>query len=222
MFSTSSTFHSGQLLHGQALEYIDELLGLLNQGSRPLGTDVSGVPQELIRVVYKLSWLRRKDTSSAPWRAQVSLVMVLLAAWEVSQESSESRSAASQLTATLYHSACSILAHTLLDRDVHASDPRIMSHVAAAVEAVTLFTPDHTPPLNLGWPLVIIGVAAADAVDLQVLRSPLLGLMRVSGLVGFQSALDFISKAWGDGPGSGSYRGLKILFCENLLQTVHV
>lgn len=221
MLSTSSTFYP-DVLSNKSLEFVDDLVVILDQGDRILGTNIYGLPHDIPSIVYRLSWLKWKDLRELKWSTEMAKVLESLEEAPPDPEAFDPSMIDEHIAAVLYHAACSILAYKIIDRDADSTNPAIRIHVQRAATFVISTVSGRVPQICLGWPLVILATAATNEEELALFRTQILNFINVCGMVGFSSVIEFLEIAWGDGIGTGSYLGLDILFDKDLLQTVHI
>ena len=212
----NSLFQSTTVLANKSIDSIDNLLAVLNSEERPLGNEIVGVPEDLTRAVYKLSFLNKQDTEVSPWAFELSVITALLRDWRPSVDMSVSSAPSLLLLAQLYHLACLCLMQYLWNPSEAGVDPGINSHVSAA--SVLIENSDLTlKPMNsAAWPLTVLAIFAQGACHQQTLEKPLISLTNFAHLQGYRSVLQFLTRVW-DGE-----LGAAVLRRPEILAIVHI
>lgn len=167
-----------------------------------------GAPTELYDMIYKISFLRQKLPLSANRWVEAGAIGQRLTALCVSEPPDTAggvpRSKADVNTAMyhargLYVRAAQLLLLTVMEPEVKAVDTRVQHILQYALDDMAATKPDS--PM-LMFPVAVLGTAAVDERDRDLITSQLNRMRFVSGDREVENVLLFLQGSWGQSRGA--------------------
>lgn len=211
-----SLFHHKLLVSQRPITYVEGLIDILNEGPRPLGREIAGVPEELTVVVYRLTFLNFHDIEQPPWDAELVATATKLANWMPAPHAFLPSGAGLLLVAQLYHLACTCLLQNIMDRTADATNDVIGASLEEAAALLEITRTQSWLFNSMVWPLAILSVFAVDPEQRSAFERPISILIGRARVEGYQSILSFLAliEAKAIGP--------RVLLRPDFLSMVHM
>lgn len=206
-------FHFNFLASAKSLLHVDNLVLRLNQGPRPLGVEVVGVPEKLTTAAFKLSYLVYQDVSAAPWSLELIAVSKAVRRWEPSTQARKPSANGLYTVGLLYWSACLCLLEHL---EIGPTSTRTALYVQEAIKAIQQSRIMEKPFNIISWPLTILGIFAKEVKHRDILIQPLKTLCEGIKLMTYKTSVDFLYDIW------QQELGADVLHRPDLLSRVHL
>lgn len=164
--------------------------------SHALGSEIVGIPEQLVIAVYKLSYLTYQDTTQGPWDVELLGISRKVKSWSPSSRALIVAADGLLLVGRLYHSACMCYCWYLYDKELSLNDPRVVSLLDQVTTWLQLSAIHERPYNCISWALVILGTFAVSDEHRNAIIKPLQGLVEVAHLSAYQPAIDFLHEVW--------------------------
>lgn len=191
-----------------ALLHVENLIYRLNQGPRPLGQEVVGVPEKLTIAAYKLGYLTHQDVEVAPWSLELMAVARLVRRWEPASHACKPFAQGLYVVGQLYWLACLCLLDYL---ESNLTSSQINSYIDEAVVAVQNSYLVEKPFNTISWPLTVLGIFTDRVEQREVLIQPLKALRDTVRLMTYKTAVEFLERTWEQELGVGVLRSAEFL-----------